>query len=250
MLWSDTGFILGVKAHGESAAVVHLLTQHHGRHAGLVRGGAGRSLRGVLQPGNEVSVAWRGRLEEHLGSFTVEITRARAAPLMGDALRLAALSAACALAEVALPERELHPAVHGEFAALMDALERDAAWPRAYVRWEMRLLADLGFGLDLVACAATGATEGLVYVSPNTGRAVSEAAGAPWRDRLLALPPFLRPGADGDAPVPAAEIAAALALTGHFLDGHVLALHGLAMPPARHRLLGRIARTPATSGDI
>lgn len=250
MHWTDSGFILGVKAHGESGAVIHLLTRDHGRHAGLVRGGAGRRLRGVLQPGNEVTAAWRGRLEEHLGSYTVELTRARAAPLLDDALRLAALTSACALSEVALPERELHPAVYAEFAALMDALEHDIAWPRAYLRWEMRLLADLGFGLDLAACAATGTVDNLIYVSPNTGRAVSGEAGAPWRDRMLALPSFLRPGADPQAPVPLREIGAALALTAHFLDLHVLALHGLKMPPARHRLADRIARSATTSGAI
>lgn len=250
MHWADSGFILGVKAHGESSTVIHLLTRDHGRHAGLVRGGAGRKLRGVLQPGNEVSAAWRGRLEEHLGSFTVELTRARAAMLMGDALRLAALSAACALSEVALPERELHPVVYGEFAALLDALEADVAWPRAYVRWEMRLLADLGFGLDLATCAATGAVDNLVYVSPNTGRAVSAEAGAPYRDRMLALPPFLRPGADPAAPIPAAEVADALTMTAYFLDLHVLALNGVKMPPARHRFADRIARSATTSGGI
>jgi len=161
MQWSDDGIVLSARKHGESSAIVQLLTRGQGRHAGLVRGGAGRSKRGVLQPGNEVRATWRARLEDHLGSYTVEPVRARAAQVMDDPLRLAALSSACAVAEAALPERERHPAAYDGFLLLLNAIEQDEHWPHIYVRWELGLLGELGFGLDLAACAQTGEVDGL-----------------------------------------------------------------------------------------
>ncbi len=239
MEWSDDGIVLSARKHGESSAVVVLLTAAHGRHAGLVRGGAGRAQRGVFQPGNLVRAHWRARLEEHLGSYRCEPVRAVAAGVLDDPKGLAALSSACAVLEAALPEREAHARAYADTLALLDAMGTSELGA-AYVRWELALLADLGFGLDLTRCASTGAADNLVYVSPRSGRAVSAEAGAPYKDRLLPLPPFLIAA----APAGPAEIAAGLVLAGHFLAAHVLAPHGRVMPAARLRLtdwLGRIA---------
>jgi DNA repair protein RecO (recombination protein O) len=248
MEWSDEGVVLSARKHGEAAAIVHLLTRAHGRHAGLVRGGAGRKSRGVLQPGNEVDARWRARLAEHLGTYTVELKRSRASVLMDDALRLAGLSAACAVAQSALPEREPHASLYEGFRALLDAMEQSPAWAAVYVRWEVELLKELGFGLDLSQCAATGVRDDLAYVSPRSGRAVSAGAAAPYRGKLLKLPGFLLASQGGAAG--ADEIADGLALTGFFLERHVLAPAKLRPPAARARLVERIVRATTTSGDI
>jgi DNA repair protein RecO (recombination protein O) len=247
MQWSDDAIVLSARKHGEGGAVVHVLTPEHGRHAGLVRGGSGRRQRGNLQVGNQVRVSWRGRLDEHLGSFTVELTAARAAAWLDDAGRLGALTAAAAVVGAALPERESHPEIYTDFCDLMGALDRDPAWARAYVRWELALLADLGFGLDLGHCASTGSTEDLIYVSPRSGRAVSAEAGLPYKDKLLILPDFLR-DETGDATADPAALVAGLKLTGHFLSHHVLEPHGGRLPPARIRLVDRLSHSGTTSG--
>ena len=238
MDWSDEGIVIAARKHGESAAIVTLLTRAHGRHAGLVRGGAGRGQRGLYQPGNTVAAHWRARLSEHLGSYTCEPIRAHAAGLLDRAGALGALAASCALAETVLPEREPHPAVYDATLKLLVALA-GPRWAEEYVRWELALLAELGFGLDLARCAATGANDGLAYVSPRTGRAVSAAAGEPYHDKLLSLPAFLV--ADGAAPP--SELLAGLALTGHFLERCVFEPEGRDMPPARGRLLDGIERS-------
>ncbi len=239
MEWSDDGIVLSARKHGESAAILSVLTAEHGRHAGLVRGGMGSRMRGMLEPGNRVRVTWRARLEEHLGSFVqCDMVANVSAGLLDDPLRLAALQSVCAVAEAALPERERHAAVYAGLLALLDAFRCDA-WAGQYVRWELALLADLGFGLDLSQCAATGRNDDLAFVSPKSGRAVSASAGEPYRDRLLALPDFLL----GEGREPGlGEVVAGLALTGHFLDRHVLAPHGKTLPPARGRLLDRLER--------
>lgn len=228
--WTDHGFVLSARKHGEGSAVVHLLTVAHGRHGGLVRGGFGKASRGILQPGNAVSAAWVARLDEHLGHFTIELTCAHAARVLHDPGRLAALASACAVADLALPERQPHPAAHAAFAALAQSLDSDA-WPTVYVHFELALLRDLGFGLDLTACALTGTHDNLRWVSPKTGRAVSEAAGEPWRGKLLPLPAFLLSGGEGDA----AGIAEGLRLTGYFLEKHAVR----SLPAARLRLAQR-----------
>ena len=239
MEWSDDGIVLLARKHGESSAIVSVLTAEHGRHAGLVRGGSGSRMRGVLEPGNRVRVTWRARLEEQLGSFTqCDMVANVSAGLLDDPLRLAALQALCAVAEAALPERERHGAVYAGMLDLLGTLD-SVAWAGGYVRWELALLADLGFGLDLSACAATGSNDNLTYVSPKSGRAVSASAGEPYRDRLLALPGFLI-GEQRDPGV--GDVAAGLALTGYFLDHHVLAPHGKTLPLARGRLLDRLGR--------
>jgi DNA repair protein RecO (recombination protein O) len=239
--------VLAARRHGETSAIVNLLTRAHGRHAGLMRGGAGRKARGMLQPGNRVEATWRGRLAEHLGSYALEPARAQGAGLLDDAERLACLAAACAVVEQALPERHPYPAIFDGFCALLDALSAgDEVWPAVYVRWEVGLLDQLGFGLDLDACAVTGERNDLVYVSPKTGRAVSASAGAAYKARLLTLPGFLTGGGTAGAD----DIVAGLALTGHFLERHLFAHDASGIAPARERFLHRMARKSTISGGI
>ena len=240
MDWRDEGILLAVRPHGESAAIIETLTRAHGRHAGLVHGGQGTRLAPVLQPGAQLDLKWRARLSEHLGHFTVEPVRARAAAIMGDRAALAALNAAAALLVAFLPEREPNPGLYAETLALADALAaRDWDWPAAYARWELGLLAALGFGLDLARCAATGATADLAYVSPRSGRAVSRGAGAAWADRMLPLPAFLA----GEAPPTIGAVREALGLSGFFLERWACpAFEREAPPEARARLLRLLER--------
>ena len=247
MQWSDEGLVLASRRHGETSAIVSLMTREHGRHAGLVRGGAGRKARGMLQPGNRVEVRWRGRLEEHLGTYTLDLAAAQGSALLDDADRLACLASACGVVEQALPERHPYPAIYDGFLALMDTLSADGdTWIAVYVRWELGLLDQLGFGLDLSACAATGDTTELIYVSPKSGRAVSARAGEVYKSRLLALPAFLTGGAN----VNDDDVLAGLALTGHFLERHLLAHDATGIAPARERFLNRMARKSTRSGGI
>lgn len=246
MQWDDTGFVVAARRHGESAAIVELLTREHGRHLGLVRGGQSPKIRAVLQPGNEVAAVWRGRLSEHLGFLTCELVRAHAARLIDDPERLAALAAAAAVISATLPEREPHAAIFNAFAELLDALDSVSDWPQHYVRWECGLLAALGFGLDLSRCALTGTTKDLAYVSPRTGRAASREAGRPYHDKLLPLPEFLW----RDSPADVSQIVAGLRLTEHFLVDHVLAPQGRTLPLARARLADRLRRQAALSSSV
>ena len=234
--WRDEGVLLSARRHGEADAIIEALTAAHGRHAGVVKGGGGRRM-AQLQPGTQIALEWRARLADHLGTVRVEPLRDRAGAIMADACALAALSSAAALLCAFLPEREPCAELYARSVALMDALAAGPGWGAAYARWELDLLATLGFGLDLSACAATGATGALVWVSPRTGRAVSAAAGAPYADRLLALPSFLL----GEGEAAPGDLAAALRLTGWFLDRWAAPAFGLeAAPPARARLAARI----------
>lgn len=230
MDWTDDGIVLSVRRHGETGIIASVLTSGHGRHAGLIHGGVGREQRGALQPGNSVRVWWRARLADQLGSYRVELIRANAAAVLDDPERLAALSSACALSDAALPERQPHGASFAALTALLDAFSSES-WPTVYIHWELALLRDLGYGLDLGQCAATGVTDDLCYVSPKTGRAVSRQAGAPYQDKLLALPEFLAQGGEGDR----LAIWQGLQLSGFFLDRH---LH-VGVPAARSRLVDR-----------
>jgi DNA repair protein RecO (recombination protein O) len=232
--WTDEGALLAVRRLGETDAIIEALTENHGRHAGVVKGGGGRRMAPVLQPGAQLSIEWRARLESHLGTARVEPIRARAGAIMADAGALAALTSAAALLGAFLPERAPHPALYARTVALFDTLAGGGEWGAAYARWELALLAELGFGLDLGACAATGARADLVFVSPRTGRAVSREAGGPYADRLLALPGFLLRDA---APGPG-DVAAALRLTGHFLGAWVAAAAGAEAAPAARLRLG------------
>jgi DNA repair protein RecO (recombination protein O) len=249
MLWTDDGFILALRRHGETSAILSVLTRDHGRHHGLCRGAAGGRSRGVFQPGSRVRVTWRSRVADALGSFVCEPVAALDPHLLDDALRLQALSAACAVLETTLPEREAFSGAFDRFEALLARLAAGDAWPEAYVRWELALLADLGFGLDLSHCAVTGASRDLAFVSPKSGRAVSLEAGLPYRDKLLALPAFLtRPAArTAGAEATEASVAAGLDLTGHFLERHVYAGRRQGTPPARSRLAARFRSLCAPS---
>ena len=241
MQWQDTGFVLAARRHGESALIIELLTQKHGRHAGLVRGGQSPRWRAMLQPGNEVAAVWRGRLDEHLGTIGCELLRAYAARFLDDPGRLAGLTSAAALVAAALPEREPQPEVFASFARLIEALDSAIDWPAHYVTWEQDLLGALGYGLDLTRCAVSGATADLAYVSPRTGRAVSRTAGLPYSDKLLRLPEFLW----RDVPIDEGQLALGLTLTGYFLAHHVFAPQGRALPAARLRLAERMRQAAA-----
>ena len=243
MDWSDTGVVLRAHKHGETSVIVSLLTAKHGRHLGLVRGGAGRRARGVYETGNLVAATWKARLEEHLGAYTCELTRAVAVDYLDDPLRLAGLAALAAVTEAALPEREPHETLFGLFSALIDDLQGDN-WLANYVAFEIEVLGEMGFGLDLSECAATGAAEDLIYVSPKSGRAVSGEGGAPYKEKLLPLPAFL---AGEDTAPEAADILDGLALTGYFLDRHVFNHLHHGTPAARQRLIDRLVKSDTIS---
>jgi DNA repair protein RecO (recombination protein O) len=238
MDWSDEGIFLGAKPLGEANAVAELFTLGHGRHLGLVRGGRSRRLRPLLQPGNRLRVTWRARLSEHLGGFNIELIEAHAARALDDAAALAAIGSLAGLARL-LPERDPHPQLYAAALHVIGAFDAPRLWPALLVHWELLLLQELGFGLDLSECAATGSDTELVYVSPRSGRAVSREAGEPYDAKLLKLPAFLR---DDDAAASEGDFLAGFALTGHFLERDVLAPHGLAMPETRERLIGLLAR--------
>jgi DNA repair protein RecO (recombination protein O) len=245
MEWTDEAIVLGTRRHGEGSAILEAMTRDHGRHLGLVRGGAGARLQPVLQVGNSVGVTWRARLDEHLGHYTVEGLRLRAAGFLADpyaAYGVTHLAALCRL----LPERDPHPGVHRALDAILERM--DVSGAAGVVQFELMLLAELGFGLELDACAATGVRSDLIYVSPKSGRAVSAQAGAPWRDKLLRLPPFLN---DAEAAVPSAQdLADGFALTGFFLISRVFEPRGLAASDARAGLVAAALRARTRAGAI
>lgn len=245
MQWTDDAIVLGMRRHGEAGLIVQLLTRDHGRHAGLVKGGQGRRLRPIYQTGNRVVATWKARLAEHLGSLSAELLQGHAARIMEDPGRLSALAAAAAMAEVAVPEREPHAGLFEDLAALLEALDRDLGWAVSYVMWEMRLLTELGFGLDLSRCAATGTNDDLIYVSPKSGQAVSAAAGEPYKDKLLPLPAFLLRENVMTTP---REVIGGLDLTGFFLERRVFEPHGKSLPPARSRFVDVLRRMATISG--
>jgi DNA repair protein RecO (recombination protein O) len=212
------------------------MTRAHGRHLGLVRGGRSARLRATLQPGNTIGLVWRARLDEHLGSYAVEPLSLRAGRLMGSGMALAGINYLAALVRV-LPERDPHEEVYDAATLIADALDDGALAPTLIARFEAQILAECGFRLDLGSCAATGATDRLVYVSPKSGRAVSAEAGAPWRDRLLRLPPFLREDASLEGQPSADEIADAFRLTGFFLARDLFSLRGEPLPDSRAAFL-------------
>lgn len=237
--WTDEAALLATRPFGENAVIIEVFSEMHGRHAGVVRGGTSRKQTPHLQPGAQLSVTWKARLEDHLGSFTIEPIRSRAAVAMGDRLSLAGLNAVCGLLAMVLPEREAHPALYQQTINILDLLGQADLWPLAYLRWEQILLEDMGFGMDLSACAVRGVNEDLAFVSPKTGRAVSREAAGEWADRLLPLPPVL--AGKGDAT--ASEIVTALRTTGHFIENRLIrSLGDRPMPPARARLVDAIAR--------
>ncbi len=237
--WRDEGAVLAVRPHGETSVIAEVFTAAHGRHAGVVRGGVGRRLSPILQPGAQVEVVWKARLEEHLGAFTVEPLRSRSAVAMADRMALAGLNAVTALLSHVLPEREAHLPLYDRTVALLDLLGEGDVWSLAYLRWELALLEEMGFALDLTTCAATGSVDDLAYVSPRTGRAVSRAAAGIWADKLLPLPPVLL--GQGDAAP--ADIGTALGVTGYFIEHRLVgSLGDRPMPAARARLIAVLGR--------
>jgi DNA repair protein RecO (recombination protein O) len=238
MQWTDDGIVLGVKRHGEANAILELMTHGHGRHLGLVRGGFGSRLRPVLQPGNSVSAAWRARLDEHLGNYTVEGLRLRAAGYFSAPHAIYGVTHLAALMRL-LPERDPHTGLYEALDAILDQLDDPALAAPMVVRFELRLLSELGFGLDLEQCVATGASRDLAYVSPKSGRAVSRTAGEPWADKMLRLPGFLR---QHDAIPSGHDLADGFALTGYFLTRHVLEARGLSLGDERAHFIAALNR--------
>ena len=243
MQWTDEAIVLGVKRHGETSVILELMTLERGRHLGLVRGGVGTRLRGVLQPGNSLRATWRARLDEHLGNYAVEGLNLRAAGFLAAAHAVHGVTHLAALCRL-LAEREPHTAIYGALQDILDRLDDPLVVAPLIARFELDFLAELGFGLDLSACAATGTTDELVYVSPRSGRAVSRAAGEAYQDKLLMLPGFLR---DDAAHATAADLADAFALGGYFLDRHAFAPRGLPLPEARAHFVNAIARAFAAT---
>lgn len=241
MEWRDQGIVLVCRKHGENSVILEAFTPEHGRHAGVVRGGASRKMTPALQPGGQVDLVWRARLEDHIGSYNVEPLRSRSG-VLSNRLALAGLNAVTALLTFCLPDREPHPKLYLRSEQLLDLLGQNEIWPLAYLQWELALLEDLGFGLDLGSCAVTGTQDGLTYVSPRTGRAVSRDGAGEWADRLLALPPCLR----GEGEAPDEEVLMALRTTGYFLM-HKLApqLGNKPLPVARGRFIDLFSRQAA-----
>src|SRR5215475_14013744 len=242
MEWTDEGIVLGVRRHGESSAIVELLTREHGRHLGLVRGGSGSRMRPLLQPGNGVRAVWRARLDEHLGTYVVEGLRLRAGSLLASSHAVYGVTHLAALVRL-LPERDPHQDIYEMLEHTLDDFE-DASGAAAHlVRFELAMLAELGFGLDLANCAATGETDDLVYVSPKSGGAVSRIAGEPWRDRLLRLPAFLREDEGGTQHgFTDEDLQDGFRLTGLFLLRHVLEPRGQGHSDAREGFINAVIR--------
>ncbi len=237
MQWSAEGFVLSVRRHGETSAIVEVFTREYGRHAGLVRGASGKRLRGILQPGNCLQISWRARLSEHLGMFDVEDATSNIVHLLDDPSAISGLNAACSMITACLPEREAHEAVFDGFGVLVSCLDQIDIWPALYVRLECGILSELGYGLDLSKCAATGEQANLTHVSPRTGRAVCAEAAQPYLDKLLPLPLFLNNPAnellDGD-------IQNGIVLSAYFLERRVLWPVNKQLPDARERMVSRL----------
>ncbi|AGI70490.1 DNA repair protein RecO [Octadecabacter arcticus 238] len=237
--WRDEGALIRVRKHGESSAIIEVFTPSRGLTAGIVRGGTSRKIAPTLQPGAQLDVTWKARLEDHLGSFTVEPIRSRTAQVMQDRLALAGLNAVTGLLSFLLPDREAHAQLYARTIQLLDLLGQNDVWPLAYLQWEIALLDEMGFGMDLSACAVSGLNDDLFYVSPRTGRAVSRLAAGEWADRLLPLPHVLLGKGDADLN----EIVLALRTTGHFLNNHLAkSLGNLPIPEARQRLIDAMKR--------
>jgi len=240
MEWTDDAIVLGVRPFGEHSAILEALTRTHGRHLGLLRSASSKRTRGMLEAGNRLSVHWRARLDQQLGNYDIELASSRAAMFFEDGLKLSGLSAACAVCTAMLPEREGHERVYSALDGLLQlmTLVPSPEWITAHVRFEMVLLEDLGFGLDFESCAVTGAREGLAFVSPKTGRAVTLEGAGIYANRLLPLPAFLF---EREAPAIVPDLAAGLALTEHFLARVLADSHGLDLPASRQRFGEKVA---------
>lgn len=244
MEWRDEALVMGVRRLGESDVILEVMTRDHGRHLGVVKGGRSKRLQPALQAGNSCSVVWRARIEEQLGAFVVEPTTLRAARLINTSTALYGLSLLVGLIRL-LPERESYGAVYDTALMIADLLDDPDMAAPLLVRFELAILGELGFGLDLGMCAATGSTQSLIYVSPRSGRAVSASAGEPWRDRLLPLPAFLR---DTESPgLPSSsDVLDAFTLTGFFLNRHVFEPRGITAPDARAAFVASLIKNPVS----
>src|ERR1700712_1327085 len=242
MEWTDEGIVLGVRRHGESSAIVELLTRGHGRHLGLVRGGSGSRMRPLLQPGNSVRAVWRAGLDEHLGTYVIEATRLRAATVLASSHAVYGVTHLAALARL-LPERDPHEDIFDMLDRTLDDFDDITGAAVHLVKFELAMLTELGFGLDLENCAATGTAGGdLIYVSPKSGGAVSREAGEPWRDKLLRLPPFLRGSEDRRNGWAGRGLSDGFELTGRFLLRHVLEPRGQGHSDARDGFINAVMR--------
>lgn len=241
MEWTDEGIILGTRRHGESSAIVELITRSHGRHLGLVRGGAGTRMRPLLQPGNTVNVVWRARLDEHLGYYALEGTKLRAATMFGSPHAVYGITHLASLVRL-LPERDPHEDIYQTVETILDDFDNAGEAGVHLVRFELAMLTELGFGLDLTACAATGTMNDLIYVSPKSGAAVSRQAGEPWRDRLLRLPAFLQEGSEGTNSWTGQDLEDGFRLTGLFLLRNVLEPRGQGHSDAREGFIAAVTR--------
>jgi DNA repair protein RecO (recombination protein O) len=243
MQWTDEGIVIGVKRHGEASGILELMTREHGRHLGLVRGGFGSRMKPVLQVGNGVSASWRARLDEHLGNYTIEPVNLRASSFFAASHAIYGVSHLAALMRL-LPERDPHADLYAEFEDVLNHLDDAVVAAPMVVRFELQLLSELGFGLDLEQCASTGTRADLIYVSPKSGRAVSRAAGEPWADKMLRLPAFLR---ERDANPVGRDLDDGFALTGFFLARHVLEPRGLTLSEERAHFIAAILRGPRSA---
>ncbi len=250
MEWQDDAIVLSASRFGEHDALLEVMTPNHGRSRGFVNAGMSRRNKAVLQPGNKLALSWRARLETNLGRFQVELVHSPLGLLISDPARMAALAAVCAVVQSTMPERQQHTGVFDALDGYIKLLEAEdgqlSVWGAALARIELGILAELGYGLDLRECAATGSTDNLVYVSPKSGRAVSAEAGAPYKGRLLDLPPFLR----GEGELGEAEAQSGLALTGFFLERNVWIVAGNGQPDARERLLARLQKLAVENHNI
>lgn len=240
MEWTDEGIVLGVRRHGESSAIVELLTRAHGRHLGLVRGGASSRMRPLLQPGNSVSAVWRARLDEHLGTYAIEAVKLRAATLLGSSHGVYGVTHLASVARL-LPERDPHEEIHAQLEHALDDFDDIGSAAVHLIHFELAMLAELGFGLALENCAVTGEATDLIYVSPKSGGAVSRGAGEAWRDRLLRLPPFLRHG-ETASELTEQDLHDGFRLTGLFLLRHVLEPRGQGLSDARAGFINALIR--------
>ncbi len=240
--WHSEGILLSTKPHGETAVIICVFTEEHGRYFGIVHGGRSRRVAPILQPSAQLDLEWRARLEEHLGTFRVELKKSRVANLLSSKLKLAELNAVLSLLMFALPERQKHRKLYLRTEQLLDQLSQGENWLKAYLDWELVLLAETGFGLNLATCAVTGRSDDLRYVSPKTGRAISSQAAGKWAARLLPFPNSLK----SNACVSSTEITQALAVTGHFLTSKLAPALGYnRLPEARTRFLRLLnAKTP------
>ncbi len=249
MEWTDQGLVIAVQKHGEGSAILELITRDHGRHKGLLRGASSARNRGAIQQGNRVEARWRGRLSEHLGAFNLELERAHAAAIMQRSDALLALSSLCAIAAIALPEREPHAGIFEATCRVVELFEEDQAnlaiVAQALAQWELGLLGALGYALDLSCCAVTGETENLIFVSPRSGRAVSKVGAGDFATRLLPLPGFMVNAEK--TPIDKTDLLNGLELTGFFLERHIFHPNSKHLPPARQRFFQHLVKSNATS---